>query len=143
MPDRLHQACRESGCKNRTNARSGYCADHEYQNSAQGSRKAYDNSRRNDPVHRLYTLARWRKFERIMLNRNPVCQRIGPDGKQCRNAATLGHHLVSPRQRLDLFLVYDNVLALCANCHPPTEGTPDWIVDRDYVPSVIAPPTVA
>jgi len=143
MPFRLHQECREPGCFKRTNARSGYCEAHETKNSASAARKEYDKRRKEDPVARLYAMAAWQRFRQFFFNRNPICQRIGADGKQCREVATLIHHLLSPRKRPDLFLDPKNVVALCAHCHPPDEGTPDWVAGRDYVPSVIEPPTVA
>jgi 5-methylcytosine-specific restriction enzyme A len=138
MPTRLHQKCREAGCRNRTDARSGYCADHEHVNTQREVRNAH---RRDDEVSRMYSTARWRKFCLHVLNRNPLCQRLQA-GQPCRNAATLVHHLISPRVRPDLFLAPENVVALCAQCHPPSEGTPDWVAGVDFSASVIAPPMV-
>lgn len=137
MPQRLFQNCREPGCRNRTNARSGYCEAHETANTSLEARKKYDEARRDDTVARMYHTSAWFVFRRHVLNRNPICQRIGTDMKQCRYAAMLLHHLVSPRVNPALFLVPSNVIALCDRCHPPDEGTPDWIEGRDYVPSVI------
>jgi hypothetical protein len=78
------------------------------------------------------------------LARNSICQKIQRDGQQCRNGASIVHHLISPRARPDLFLDVHNVVALCAACHPGGEcGTPDWVSGRDYVSSVISAPTVA
>lgn len=143
MPERLEQSCREPGCPKRTNDRSGYCADHLRSNTARDRKKEYYAEReKNDPVRAMYRTAAWARFKRIRFNRNPMCQRL-IDGVQCRWPATLLHHLISPRQRPDLFLEPANTVGLCANCHPPDEGTPDWVEGVDYVPSDITPPIVA
>lgn len=141
MPQRLHQNCREPACRARTNARSGYCQAHEKANTRMEARKNYDAARRDDPINKLYHTPEWPAFRWHVLNRNQICQRIGPDSMQCRNAAKILHHLISPRKRPDLMFDPHNVVAVCENCHPPDEGTPDWIEGRDYVPSVIEPPT--
>lgn len=94
----------------------------------------------NDPINRLYWLSAWKRFCRMVLNRNPICQRI-IKGEQCREAARVIHHLISPRHRPDLFLEPTNVLALCFNCHPGgEEGTPLWREGLDYVKSIISAP---
>jgi 5-methylcytosine-specific restriction enzyme A len=99
--------------------------------------------KKNDPCRKMYNTSAWFRFRWFVLNRNPICQRI-VKGVQCRDAATVVHHLLSPRQRPDLFLEPTNVLCLCAGCHPGgEEGTPLWRVDIDYVPSVIEGPTAA
>ncbi len=99
--------------------------------------------KKNDHVNRLYELASWGRFKIHVLNRNPICQRI-IRGEQCHAPAKVVHHLISPRQRPDLFLDAKNVVCLCPNCHPGGEaGTPEWKEGVDFVPSVISPPTVA
>jgi len=143
MPDRLHQACRENGCRKRTNARSGYCPDHEKANTALEAQRIHNRERRDDPINKMYETRAWEAFRLHVLNRNPLCQRIGTDGMQCRYPATLIHHLISPRVDVNKFMDPQNVVALCAACHPPSEGTPDWVAGRDFVESVIAAPTVA
>lgn len=143
MPVRLERQCRESGCTKRTNDRSGYCADHLRSNTARDKKREYYAEReKNDKVRALYHTAAWARLKRIRFNRNPMCQRL-IDGVQCRWRATLLHHLISPRQRPDLFLEPANTVCLCANCHPDTPGTPDWVEGVDYAPSDIAPPIVA
>jgi hypothetical protein len=141
MPNRLFQHCRENGCCNRTNTRSGYCADHEKDNTALDRRKQHDAERRNDPVSKMYHTPEWPAFRIFIFNRNQICQRIGSDGMQCRFPSTILHHLISPRVKPELFLDPHNVVALCEHCHPPDEGTPDWIAGRDFVVSIIEPPT--
>ena len=107
---------------------------------AQERRETNSFRKRNDPINRLYWLASWKRFCRIVFNRNQICQRI-IKGEQCREAATVVHHLISPRQRPDLFLDPTNVLALCEHCHPGgEEGTPLWREGVDYVKSIISAP---
>jgi hypothetical protein len=73
-----------------------------------------------------------------VLMHNPRCQRI-VDGKQCWHGAALVHHRISPRERPDLFLSpfdengFSQLIALCRDCHPNSEGTPDWVEGKDYV----------
>lgn len=93
---------------------------------------------RNDATRRMYATAAWQRFRLDRLASNPLCQRI-VKGEQCRFGATTVHHLISPREKPELFFDPKNVLCLCANCHPGGEaGTPDWVVGVDYVPSVIS-----
>jgi hypothetical protein len=90
----------------------------------------------------MYSRAPWPAFRLLMLGQNPICQRIQRDGKQCRNAATLVHHLLSPRVRPDLFVDPGNVACLCEHCHPTEEGTPHWRSGVDYIPTQFKPPRV-
>jgi 5-methylcytosine-specific restriction endonuclease McrA len=55
------------------------------------------------------------------MRQHPICQRI-TDGIRCTNIATLLHHRKSPRERPDLFLDEDNVVALCSKCHHKAPG---------------------
>jgi hypothetical protein len=96
---------------------------------------------RNDPVTRLYGQNRWLDFRRMMLSENYMCQRINA-GVQCQRLATLAHHLISPRQRPDLFVDPLNVVALCAGCHPTSEGTPLWRCGVEYVKTVFRLPNL-
>jgi 5-methylcytosine-specific restriction endonuclease McrA len=85
-----------------------------------------------------YTVGAWPKLSNVMRRLNPVCQRI-PNaglykaGEQCHSPSSLVHHLISPRQRPELFLVPSNLVCLCEQCHPDAEGTPDWVEGKDYV----------
>jgi hypothetical protein len=109
--------------------------------SAVNRRRENDRFRKkNDPVNAMYD-ATWEKCAVLHKNRNPICQRVLRDGRQCTNAVWLVHHLQSPRQRPDLFLVFTNFVSLCEHCHPTSEGTPDWQPGTDFVPSVIESPT--
>jgi hypothetical protein len=104
--------------------------------------KSEDKFRRaNDPVRKMYDKAYWRRFERFVLARNQICQKI-ENGVQCICGASIVHHLISPRARPDLFLDVRNVVALCERHHPGGEaGTPEWKEGRDFVASVISSAT--
>ncbi len=84
-----------------------------------------------------YTTGAWPKLSRVMRGLNPICQKIlnvgSYHGEQCHNASMLTHHLISPRQRPELFLRASNLVCLCLSCHPDTEGTPEWVEGKDYV----------
>ena len=103
-------------------------------------RKENDRFRKKeDPINALYRNGNWPKCAGLHKNRNPICQRIR-NGRQCTNPAWLVHHLISPRQRPDLFLDFKNLVSLCEHCHPTSEGTPEWLPGFDYVASVIELP---
>jgi hypothetical protein len=123
------KTCREPGCFKASIRGSAYCEGHQRTNSAQ----AQDRWRKaTDEISKWYHRAPWPAFKRKILNDNIVCQRLY-DGVQCRNRSKLVHHLVSPRVLPALFVDPTNVVALCENCHPTSEGTPLWRVGIDYV----------
>src|SRR5712692_150394 len=111
MPNRLPQQCHERSCYKSTTAKSGYCADHEKNNSVKQRERAYYASRQNDPVHCMYTDPRygWETFRTaLMANGNVFCQRIIA-GERCTELVAIFHHLISPRVRPELFTVPSNV----------------------------------
>jgi len=76
-------------------------------------------------VQKMYDSPRWSNFKKIMRGfGNAFCQRILDDGTRCRNAGKIWHHLLSPRQRPDLFTDPENLVLSCADCHPPNSGNP-------------------
>ena len=91
-------------------------------------------------MKRYHTTA-WLKLSKLVRDLNPMCQRIRRDGlysdkgEPCRNPSTLVHHIISPRQDETRFLRLENLLALCSECHPPTEGSPNWREGIDYIPT--------
>lgn len=91
-----------------------------------------ESTRVHDEIDLWYGRIRWIRFRDSVLARRPICQRI-VKSEPCHNAATLVHHLQSPRMHPDLFTDWDNVLALCESCHTPEAGTPHWRRDVDYV----------
>jgi hypothetical protein len=106
---------------------------------ASEQQKVVDKFRHKDPINRQYNTARWHKVSELCRRSNPICQKIVNDAttgesRQCHNPSSLAHHIRSPRcggAMLDL----KNLLALCANCHPSDEGTPNWVVGKDFVAS--------
>jgi hypothetical protein len=83
----------------------------------------------------MYASTRWLTFRDVLIRQQGFCQRLW-DGVRCQNTPTLVHHLRSPKERPDLFVVPSNCVALCEHCHPTTEGTPTWRTGVDYVPTV-------
>jgi len=97
---------------------------------AQQTQRQYE-AKRSDPVWMMYQTPRWKVFRQWFLRLNPQCQRI-IDGMRCEQIADTVHHLLSPRQRPELFLDADNVKAVCREHHHHGEGAgPDEV----HVPS--------
>jgi len=143
LANRLPQQCNERGCYKRTTAKSGYCADHEKNNSVKQREREYYKARQTDPVHCLYTEPRygWETFRTVLMSHgNVICQRI-LNGVRCTELVAIFHHLISPRVRPDLFTVPKNVVGVCRACHPPTEGSPDWKPGVDFVETIYRVPT--
>jgi hypothetical protein len=122
--------CHQSGCSESVEKRGRYCERHQQ-----------NNDRTRDQVRKLYNSREWSGGVGIQPNvlmRNAQCQRL-INGKRCWNGSTLVHHRISPRVRPDLFsAVFDengisNLIALCRDCHPNTEGTPEWREGIDFV----------
>ena len=135
---RCATVCNQPGCGQPNVRGTRWCDRHQTANVVAD----YDANRRvNDLAYRMYQTTLWRQFRAYMLRLNPICQRLIA-GTQCRNAATLVHHLTSPRQRRDLFLTPSNVACLCEHCHPPDEGTPWWKPSVDFVPTIFKIPNV-
>ena len=125
--ERPMRYCKQPGCGARSRNQSGFCDSHQEKNIDSD----YVRTRRKDPTDRLYKLARWAKFRRMVVEQNWQCQRL-LGIERCGNIATIVHHLISPRERPDLMFDPSNVACLCAGCHPGgVAGTPDWRVGRD------------
>jgi hypothetical protein len=120
--------CRQAGCANKTRNEGGYCDSHLKDNG----RTDYQRLRAGDPINKMYGRAAWTSFRTVVIRQNAICQRINY-GQQCTHAATLVHHLISPRVDERRFVDPTNVVALCVNCHPNDEGTPHWKVGVDFV----------
>lgn len=113
-----------------------YCEKHLEANVAATARREANTLRnRHDSVGGIYDRQPWPGFQARMIRNNVICQRL-QDGVQCRNKSKVVHHLISPRQDMSRFVDPTNVVCLCAHCHPPTEGTPHWKVNVDFVPTV-------
>ena len=132
MPERPHTICRQPGCGKYVQGE--YCPEHVKDNN----KKKYDKHRASDVTRKMYYTARYRRFHEFLKVRNPMCQRIQPDGTRCKNPSTDLHHLIDPDAPggLELFLNASNAVMLCKHCHPGgTAGTPEWKVNMDYVPT--------
>jgi len=94
----------------------------------------------NDPVWALYGY-RWTLLKKAIRAQGYVqCQRI-INGVQCWNMAEIYHHIWSPRVRPDLAYEPLNVCGVCRDHHPSSEGTPEWVAGKDYVPTVMTLPS--
>lgn len=124
--NRCPSVCRERGCFQSQVQGSPWCSKH-------AEAAAREDERIRDEVDKRYGRAPWPSFRKMMLAQNPLCQRIQKDGSQCHAPARICHHLISPRERPDLFVDPKNVVCLCENDHPPSEGTPLWREGKEYV----------
>lgn len=57
----------------------------------------------------------WRVTRAAYLREHPLCERCKAGGRHV--GATVVHHKVDRRERLDLALEPDNLEALCVSCH--------------------------
>jgi hypothetical protein len=128
MPEKPFQLCCEPGCMGRTRAR--YCERHVTDNQA--ARNLAERTRRKnaDKIWRLYNNSAWKRFRVAFLSCNPVCQRRLDDSSQCRSAATILHHIISPRKDPRLMLTWTNIKAVCDSHHPNVEGEPPENLDK-------------
>lgn len=128
-----------SDCGQPSTRGSRYCEKHVVQNAAAATRRDYDQRRAaNDEVWGMYQTPAWRGFRALMVRENVICQRLH-NGVQCHNLSKIVHHLISPRQRPELFRDPANVVCLCEHCHPSDEGTPHWRAGVDFVATVFRP----
>lgn len=139
MPERLYRYCRERGCNERTNHQTGWCAKHQTDNAYFKTRAAQDAKRKKDPVWKLYGVA-WRRFRLAFAGwGNVICQRI-EHGERCRRPVEIYHHIVSPHEKPSLMYEPTNVVGVCRQHHPPTEGEPKENLTRlaeIYAPTVL------
>jgi hypothetical protein len=136
MPDRMPRVCRQPGCVERTRDRSGFCQAHATKNYVADRTRHYDQERKLDLIWKLYNCAAWTRFRASFVPCNPICQRL-IDGRQCRHQTEIIHHLISPRQDPSKMYTFSNCVGVCRQCHPPDEGTPDWIAGKDFVATVV------
>jgi 5-methylcytosine-specific restriction enzyme A len=102
MPNAPRRPCSHAGCN--ALVASGRCEKHK-----QAEQRRYDDSRKDDPFHKIYSSARWRKLRYIKLSKTPLCER-------CFEPATDVHHKREIRDGGDVF-DYDNLESLCHACH--------------------------
>ena len=86
---------------------------------ARSIREFFGHSRpaRTVRVETFCNRARWRRFRRVFLDRNPLC--IDPFGihRGRPTPATDVDHIIPRRERPDLWYTESNVQALCKGCH--------------------------
>lgn len=137
MPERFQRVCREGGCMVRTNSRSGYCLNHEKDNTQKQWRAIYDKERHADPVQKLYTGIAWERIKNMLRARgNVICQRRG-----CMHFVEIYHHIISPREDPTLMYAPRNIVGVCRQHHPNTEGEPKenlGRLDEVYRPTIWA-----
>jgi 5-methylcytosine-specific restriction enzyme A len=106
MPQPAPRACHAPGCPQTT--RSGaYCDEHRRE---RGRRRDQD-----DPDHRFYHTARWRRFRLWFLHRHPLCVMCA--AVRLDRPARHVDHIVPRKLRPDLSLVEENCQGLCHSCH--------------------------
>jgi 5-methylcytosine-specific restriction enzyme A len=81
-----------------------------------GTARQYDQSSERVESHRFYTSKRWRRFRKLLLARNPICQMCG------EVVATQVHHDAARRDRPDLAFCDANMIAACGPCHSRVEA---------------------
>lgn len=90
--------------------------------------RAYERRRQADTglakAQSILGSARWQRFRRFFLRRNPVC--ADPLGHHAADGVTVPaqqvHHKEKLRNRPDLALVSENCMAVCTVCHAKVEG---------------------
>ena len=100
MPYAAKRPCNQPGCAALVDR--GYCDKH---------RKQRETQRNRQRGPRLYDLARWKRFRKMALSRQPVCQT-----PECNRLATDVDHVKAVNaggERFD----FDNVQCLCHSCH--------------------------
>lgn len=73
-------------------------------------------------IDRMYHLAAWKRCRDTVMAMNPICQCLNLEGEQCRDAAVICHHIVSPYADATRFFDWRNLVAVCRTHHPNTEG---------------------
>jgi hypothetical protein len=126
MGSSAKKPCAGPNCPVLMSSGQRFCPKH-----AAKTKERINEGRRSDEVRKLYKRTFWIEFREWFLRKHPVCQRV-IDGKRCLQPATVVHHMLSPRDRPDLFLDEDNCRAVCAPHHPTGQGAgPDEVYAVD------------
>jgi len=113
MPCKPKKPCRQSGCPNLTDNRSGYCNQH------QKDYRRQQDINRDTSNERGYTY-RWQKARRRFLTQHPlcvVCQSIDQV-----TAATVVDHIIPHKGNQELFWDESNWQPLCKFHHDQKTG---------------------
>ena len=110
MAKRPMTYCSADGCSNLVRGRR-YCRQHSVEISSlpAETRFVYDDTKRKSSYERGYNL-RWRKYRKLFLNRNPLCE-------VCGSAASVVDHKIRHEGDNKAFWDENNHQALCASCH--------------------------
>ena len=104
MPTKPRRPCRQIGCPELTDHKTGYCDNH---------RSAAD-LRRGSARDRGYNY-RWEQSRLLFLRSHPLCAECERNGRV--TAATVVDHVVDHKGDHDRFWSVDNWQSLCAECH--------------------------
>jgi len=107
--------CSYPGCAFLVETCDSRCEKHRIQ-----ERREYDRTRKDDPFHRLYASASWRKVRKIKLSINPLCERCQANGRT--KAAEEVHHRNAVRDGGDPFDIAF-LESLCKSCHSRESAT--------------------
>lgn len=145
MGERFQKVCLEPGCIVRTANRGGYCDLHLNDNARKRRTAIYDRERHKDPIAKLYASVIWARLKTMLRGRgNVICQRI-VDGRRCTRPVEYFHHIISPRENPARMYDWRNIVGVCHQHHPPTEGEPKENLSRlneIYVPTIWSDPVV-
>jgi hypothetical protein len=125
MPERFYKYCREGGCHERTNDRSGFCESHRQQNAVKTEARIREYARKkDDPSQKIYHGKQWERFKlAFRAAGNVICARI-EDGKKCQRPSDIIHHLRGVRSHPHLAFTFENCRPTCRQHHPPSDGSP-------------------
>lgn len=68
-------------------------------------------------VTRWYKTVEWLNVRDYVIRKNPLCQFVDDDGKQCDQASRIVHHIVDPKDAWELRAIWSNLVAVCALHH--------------------------
>ena len=112
----LRKICAATGCSRLTEGSSKYCGLHQYleerdQRERELKTQQFFATFNSSRWPELYNSKEWKTLRDRKLRENPICQKCGTF------KATEVHHLIPHRGDLNLFYNYDNLVALCHDCH--------------------------
>jgi 5-methylcytosine-specific restriction protein A len=64
---------------------------------------------------KIYNTPRWKKLRRLKLQNNPICEKCWERGIVTPTEEI--HHIVPFIQDIEMAFDYDNLIALCVECH--------------------------
>lgn len=76
---------------------------------------AYDRTRADDEVRKLYQTPQWRRLRKVILNRDPYCKRCERHGIDTPSDTV--NHIVKAKDDPTRFFDPDNLEGVCTPCH--------------------------